>query len=192
VHWLEPDTWKLPAQLIDYWTTILVGVVAIVGSIVGAIRYGLKPLHRLRSGEGQQESISLIFVQNDQHCHWSTAQLNKQLGTHLSGRWYVTNKSERNVVILKARLDQYPTGHAYLATRHPAKRDYFRTNYPILSCLMSEVEIYLTFFPPIGRGHEPIVGDVVFTDNFGNEHRVPSRFSYIGPDMPMRLEDDHE
>jgi hypothetical protein len=177
VHWPDLNT-------LTYWGLILGAVVAI-GTILG---WFLKPLHWLRSrfkSKGQRESISLIFVQNDQHCQWSTALLNNQPGTHLCGRWYVTNNSERNVMILKARLAQHPTHHAQLVTRHPEKREYFKTNYPVMSRQMSEVVVHLTFFPPIRQGHEPIVGDVIFTDNFGNEYRVPSRFFYVGPDMPI-------
>jgi hypothetical protein len=113
-------------------------------------------------------------VQNDLNCRWSVARLNEQPGTHVHGRWHVTNSSEGDVMILKARLGKYATRFAQVSTRHPDdERDIFG-NYPVLSHRMSEVSVDLSFFPPIGREHEPIVSDVIFTDNFGDEHRVRS------------------
>jgi hypothetical protein len=35
------------------------------------------------------------------------------------------------------------------------------------------------FFPPITTGGEPLVADIIFTDNFEDEHRARSRFRYI-------------
>jgi hypothetical protein len=32
------------------------------------------------------------------------------------------------------------------------------------------------FFPPIATGNEPLVVDVIFTDNFEEEHRARSTF----------------
>ena len=40
MDWFDPNTWKLPAELIDYWKTILVGVAGIGGIILGIIRSG--------------------------------------------------------------------------------------------------------------------------------------------------------
>jgi hypothetical protein len=184
VDWFDPNTWKLPAELIGYWQTILVGLAGIGGIILGIIRYGLKPLHWLRSrvkGKAQQKGISLSFVQSDLHCHWQVAKLNDQPGTTVHGRWYVANGSETNVVILKARLGRHVSRFAQVATRHPDnKRDTFG-RYPVLSHRMSEVTVDLQFYPPIGRGHEPIISDVIFTDNYENEHRVRGQFHYLGP-----------
>ena len=38
----------------------------------------------------------------------------------------------------------------------------------------SEVVVDFTFFPPMGRGREPIVASVIFTDNYGDEHLLQS------------------
>ena len=46
----DPNTWKLPAELIGYWQTILAGLAAIGAFILGIIRCGLKPLRWLWSG----------------------------------------------------------------------------------------------------------------------------------------------
>jgi hypothetical protein len=133
----------------------------------------------------KQKGSSLSFVSNDRHCHWSGAKLNDQSGTFVNGRWHVTNSSESDVMILKARLGEYETRFAQVSTRHPDDERPIFGNYPIQSHRMSEVSADFTFFPPIGRAPKRIISDVIFTDNFGNEHRVRTRFSYIGPGQPF-------
>jgi hypothetical protein len=188
VDWIDPNTWKLPAELIGYWQTILVGLAAIAAFILGIIRWGLKPLRWLWSGtksKAPEKSILLSFVPNDQSCHWGGARLNDQPGTFVSGRWDVTNSSKSDVMILKARLGKYATRFVNVRTHHPEdERDIFG-KFPVPSFGMSEVSADFTFFPAISRGHEPIISDVIFTDNFGNEHRVSTQFSYIRPDKPF-------
>jgi hypothetical protein len=76
VDWFDPNTWKLPAELIGYAQQIIVRIVAIVGAIATIL---LKPLWWFRSrtkSKVQPKSISLIFVPNDQRCHWGGASLN--------------------------------------------------------------------------------------------------------------------
>jgi hypothetical protein len=41
VDWVDPNTWKVPAALIDNWRTILVGAVAIVGAVGSILHRGL-------------------------------------------------------------------------------------------------------------------------------------------------------
>ena len=131
--------------------------------------------------KAQQKDGSLIFVSKDLQCQWSEAISNKQSGTFISGYWNVTNSSERDVVILKARLSKYPSQLVQVLTRHPSdERNNFESKYPIYSDQMSEVSADFTFFPAIGRAPKPITSDVIFTDNFGNKYRVPTQFSFIG------------
>ena len=185
MDWFDPNTWKLPAELIGYAQTILVGLVAIVGTVATIF---LKPLRWFRSrtkSKVQQKGISLSFVQSDQHCSWSVAGLNDQSGTHVYGHWHVTNSSDSDVMILKARLGKYATHFTRVGTRHPEDERPIFGNYSIQSHQMSEVSVDFTFFPPIGRAPKPIISDVIFTDNFGYEHRVRTQFSYIGPDKPF-------
>ena len=42
-------------------------------------------------------------------------------------------------------------------------------NFPIATHQTLEVEVVLTFFLSIGRAPEPIISDVIFTDNFENQ-----------------------
>jgi hypothetical protein len=45
---------------------------------------------------------------------------------------------------------------------------------PLQAHQMSTVMIELTFMPAIHRTGEELIADVIFTDNYGDEHRVPS------------------
>ena len=132
----------------------------------------------------KRKGSSLSFVSNDRYCHWSEAKLNDQSSTFVNGRWRVTNSSESDVTILKARLGEYETRFARVGTHHPEDERPIFGDHPIQSHQMSEVSVDLTFFPPIGRAPKPIISDLIFTDNFGNEHRVRTRFPYIGSDKP--------
>ena len=181
MDWFDPDT-------LTHWGAILAAIVAIAAPI-GAILVWFEPLLRwfrtLTKSEAQQESILLRFVPNDQRCHWSVARLNDQPATHVQGRWDVTNTSKSNVMILKARLGKYTTSFADARTHHPEDEREIFGKFPVLSYQMSEISAEFTFFPPIAQGHDPIVNDVIFTDNFANEHRVPTQFRYLGSDEPF-------
>lgn len=52
---------------------------------------------------------------------------------------------------------------------------------PIPAGDMATVSINLLYFPPIGLGHEPIMADVIFTDNYEDEDRGKSaKFRFVG------------
>ena len=163
--------------MFNHWVTILLTIAA-VGGAIGQILGWFKPLVRWfqsrRKSKVRQKGISLSFVSKDPHCRWSAVQGNNQSGTFVSGVWNVTNRSEWDVTILKARLSKYSTLYVHLFKG-------FGAEYPIYPRQMSEVSADFTFFPPIGRAPKPIISDVIFTDNYGNEHRVTAQFSYIGP-----------
>ena len=173
---------------LTHWQAILAAIVAIgtpivailvVAILVWPLLSWVRTLFRRKAQ--QKDGGSLTFVSKDLQCQWSAAIRNKQSGTFVSGYWNVTNSSERDVVVLKARLSKYPSQLAQVLTRHPDdERKAFGSNYPIYSGKMSEVSVDFTFFPPIGRAPKPITSDVIFTDNFGNKYRVPTQFSFIG------------
>jgi len=46
---------------------------------------------------------------------------------------------------------------------------------------MALVTVNLMYFPSIGIGREPILADVIFTDNYEDEYRVRSaKFKFVG------------
>ena len=169
--------------MFNHWVTILLAIAA-VGGAIGQILGWFKPLVRRfqsrRKSKVRQKGISLSFVSKDPHCRRSAVQGNNQSGTFVSGVWNVTNRSEWDVTILKARLSKYQTQFVQVSTYDPSVEG-FGASHPIHSNQMSEVSADFTFFPSIGRAPKPIISDVIFTDNFRNEHRVRTQFSYIGP-----------
>jgi hypothetical protein len=177
MDWLDLNT-------LTYWGAILAAIVAI-GTPLGTIRGWLKkPLDWFRShikSKVRQKSVSLIFAQSDFDCRWSEGKQNDQSATIVYGRWHVTNASESDVTIQKARMSKYETSLVQILTGDPNARNVFGGNFPILYHNKSEVSVIFTFFPPIAQTPKPINSDVIFTDNFSNEYRVPTEFTYIGP-----------
>jgi hypothetical protein len=155
----------------------------IAGALGSVLRWGFEPLRWIWSkikSRGGRKPVALSFVLDEPQSRWSVARLGDKPGTHVHGHFYVTNTSDGDVMILKARLHKYPTDLLHVFTRHPEQNVYGR--FPVLSHQMSEVTADFSFFPPIGRDRKALVADVIFTDNFGHEHRLLSlRFGYIGP-----------
>ena len=169
--------------MFNHWVTILLTIAAVGGAIVtiyGWVRTPIRWFQSRLKSKVRQKGITLSFVSKDRHCRWSPARGNDQSGTYIAGIWNVTNSSESDVVILKARLSKYETQFVQVSAYHPSVEG-FGANYPIHSNQMSEVSADFIFFPSIGRAPKPIISDVIFTDNFRNEHRVRTQFSYIGP-----------
>jgi hypothetical protein len=182
----DPEIWKTPATLVEYWKTIFGGGLAILAVLATIFRKALPPLRWVSSKLGglrRQPRVALSFVQEDRMTTWSAARLNNQDGTHVRGVWHVTNTSERNVAVLKARIRKYQTPYAQVFTERADGNTFGRNAIP--AHRMTELVADFSFFPPIGRGREALVADVIFTDNYGDEHRVRANFLYIGPDKPI-------
>jgi len=56
----------------------------------------------------------------------------------------------------------------------------FGSKYEIPSGAISELTADFIFVPPIARLARALVADLIFTDNYGDEHRVRSTFHPIG------------
>jgi len=176
--------WPDPETLTHFWPVAIILAIAAVGSAIGKILGWFKrPLQWFRSrakGKVEQKHISLSFVPNDLHCRWSEGKLNEQSTTTVHGRWHVTNTSNSYVTLLKVRLAKHTAQLSQVSTHHYLGngREDFGT-YPIRSHQMTEVMAVLEFFPAIHHAREPIIIDAIFTDNFANEHRVPTQFFNI-------------
>jgi hypothetical protein len=120
MDWLDPNTWRTPAALLEDWRSILVGAVAIAGIVGGAFRRSRRWIvnlaSKIRSTAKAGAERPLRFVQNEQQSFWGPAMNGQEPGTQIAGHWHVTNTSDRNVVILRARLDGYPCKHSHVAT----------------------------------------------------------------------------
>jgi hypothetical protein len=168
----------------NHWVTILLTIAAVGGAIATIIGWFRAPIRWWRS----RKKKALSFAQNDVFCFWSVGKLSDQSEpvTLVSGRWRVTNSSDRDVKITNVRLSKYVHQSARLAMRNPEdERNIFvYGNFPIATHQTLEVEVVLTFFPSIGRAPEPIISDVIFTDNFENQHSVRSKFTYESKPAP--------
>jgi hypothetical protein len=123
----------------------------------------------------------LYFSTDDQASAWSPAKKDESSGTHVAGHWHVTNVSNRDFVLLKVRLEGHEATHSHVLTKGPeeAGTATYDSRNPCAARYMSRVMANFMFFPEICKGREPLVADVIFTDNYGDEHRVPSvRFKH--------------
>ena len=164
--------------MIHHWVTILLAIAAVGGAIGTIFGWFRAPIRWWRS----RKKKVLRFAQNDVFCFWTVGKLNEQSEpvTLVSSRWRVTNNSNRDVRITNVRLSKYAHQSARLGMRNPEdeRNVLVYGNFPIAPHQTLEVEVILTFFPPIGRAPEPIISDVIFSDNFENQHSVPSKFTY--------------
>jgi hypothetical protein len=171
----DPETWKQPAALFDYWKSIAGGAIAIFG-ILGAatkkgrefVRWGLLKLRR----SGRTPPHDLRFVIDDRATFWGLGTSAGRPITMVHGRWHVTKISESNVRLLRARLRRIETQQPVVITESPGV---------IAAHRMVQVEASFMVDPPIRERSQSLAADVIFTDNYGDEHRARSvRFPYRG------------
>jgi hypothetical protein len=156
--WLDPESWKAPATLVDYWKTIAGGLVVIGGAMWSAIKWGRASLAWVRSSVRRlspQRDRPLRFVADDIWANRGSCRRKvkdqEQEGTFLRSGWHVTNVSDRNIVVLKARLVGHDADYSHTTTRHPKNSEYGSRN-PILARSMSSVIVDMQFYPPICSG----------------------------------------
>jgi hypothetical protein len=189
MDWLDPAQWKDPAELIDYWKTIVVGIVAILGAFGAVLKWGFAPFRwiasQIKSRKKPPAERPLRFVLDEHQSIWSRAKSGDRQGTNVFGHWHVTNVSGRDVVLLRARLENYNAETSHVATKGTPDAQLmvptFDHKNPIPAGEMSQVIAHFSFYPPICDSREPLVVDVIFTDNYEEEYRLRSvRFPYRG------------
>jgi hypothetical protein len=178
------DTWKPAAELASDWKTIGLLLLGIAGALWrrGARLWRwLFPLLGAKPPASAGASRSLCFVTDESQSTWSVARSGNRDLTHVHGKWRVTNLSDRDVTILKARIEGHEAAYSRVATQ-VLNRNLFELGHPIPAHRTSEVFAILQFYPSIVSNGDWLAADVVFTDNHAREHRVPSvRFRYMGP-----------
>src|SRR5262245_19296054 len=111
MDWLDPEFWKPLAALADYWKTIAAAFIVIAGAVGTALKWGWKPISwaasKFRRERPPAKERPLRFVLNDQQSFWGPANRREEEGTQLHTHWHVTNISDRNFLILKARVAGY-------------------------------------------------------------------------------------
>ena len=150
--------------MFNHWVTILLTIAAVGGAIATIFGWLRAPVRWWRS----RKKKALSFAQNDLFCFWCVGKLSDQSVTLVSGRWRVTNSSDRDFKITNVRLSKYVHQSARLAMRNPEdERNIFvYGNFPIATHQTLEVEVVLTFFPCIGRAPELIISDLIFTSRW--------------------------
>jgi hypothetical protein len=164
--------------LISYWNELVRGVLVVIGLLIAVLPWDFQLLQRAWSKttgtrfHPKREPPSLRFEQDERQSSWSATRFGSSAATHLHGHWFVTNTSNRNLRLLKARVHKHGVNFTNVFTQHPDRNVFGR--YPIQPHALSEVVVDFTFFPPMGRGRDPIVASVIFTDNYGDEHLLQS------------------
>jgi hypothetical protein len=170
VDLLDPETWKPIAALADYWKSIAGAAAVLFGAIGAILKWGRKPLSWMRSkvlARTVDEKGPIRFVLDEQQSFWSTNVQN----TQVAGHWYVTNSSEKSVALLAVRMPNLPQPQ-FSRVSTQGERTFELAN-PIAPGRMSEALTTLTFIPPISHDEKnPLITDVIFTDNYGDEHRI--------------------
>src|SRR5262249_622356 len=90
------------------------GIDRVTAELLKAIRSDAsEPSHVAAGSPGFESSRKpeanrpLRFVQNEQQSFWGPSGSGNKPGTQVAGHWHVTNTSDRNLVLLRVRLDGY-------------------------------------------------------------------------------------
>jgi hypothetical protein len=125
-------------------------------------------------------SRALAFVTDRTYSFWGPAKRIDQEGTQVRGAWSVTNVSDQNYVILDARFASHRASYVNIAVEDPMAGMY-SPHYPIRAKHRVHLVANFFFFPAICRDGEILTDDVIFTDNYGEEHVVKAvQFRQMG------------
>jgi len=178
--WLDPNTWKPIADLADDWRIIIGSVVAVGGIITSVTRQGRKAIASVwrRLGGGKRRIADLRFVADDRVTFWSIGRLGTEEVTSISGTWHVTNVSAANVCLLRFRIRGENLEHMMISSGGqfagqqglvPARK-------------MEQIDAHGIIRRKVQQPRQAFVADVIFTDNYGDDHRVRKvNFTYRGP-----------
>jgi TIR domain len=159
------------------------GIDHVTSELLRAIRkdHPVSPIAAGSQGSSSRKSLTrpdgdrpLRFVQDEQRSFWASGN---EPGTQVAGHWHVTNTSDRDVVLLRVRLD-YSSAISNVTTEGMDDDLYSPTN-PIPAHRMGRVAANLLFYQSIASGSETLVADVVFTDNYEGAHRTRSTFPFV-------------
>jgi hypothetical protein len=172
--WLNPDTWKPAVELVKEWQTLAGFLILVLGTAAGWVT----GLFRWVASTFRGKAVALAgrplrFVADEYQTLHTPVGANETTGTHVVGVWDVTNVSNNNFVLLKARLRGYPD-QPNMVTGRDRNAAPYETKHVLAPHVMGRVRIDLVFCPPIHVPGKTLITDVIFTDNYGDEHTVPS------------------
>jgi hypothetical protein len=127
----------------------------------------------------------LAFVVDDNQALVSRAisrdQAGERAGSNAVAHFHVTKVSDYDVVLLKARIAGINREYSSVSTA-AGRQNQDDSRHAVHAHRMAEVMANFTFFPQAKIRTGALIRDVIFTDNYGNEHRVRAvRFKTFGP-----------
>jgi hypothetical protein len=185
VDWLNPETWILPAALFALWGKVASGAVAVAALLAliwAGIKKGWAPFRWMfgKWRSRKQRPSALAFVADDNQARITRAQSGDRVGCQAVAHFHVTNVSEYDVVLLKARLAGLEHEYSNASTA-AGRQQIYDSRHPVRARSMSDVMAIFTIFPTPKIKNGALVRDVIFTDNYSKEHRVGAvRFKVIG------------
>src|SRR5262245_46765052 len=116
--------------LVSSWQTMATGVPFFAGLLGAFLKWSFAPFRwlaskirsRKRTPERAPDSrppteAPLRFVTDDRASSWGPAKKGELPGTAVAGHWTVTNVSNRDFVLLRARLEGYQANQSYVSTK---------------------------------------------------------------------------
>jgi len=127
---------------------------------------------------------TLRFVSHPQASQWNPGTVKGQPAMQVHSKWYATNITDHNVLLLSVRLRK-PAVNGSVCVQHPHS-NYFG-NYPILPGATTEAIADFWITPPLCKPGEDYKADLIFIDQFGNDHKV-NGVCFVGqqPSPPQR------
>jgi hypothetical protein len=168
---VDPNALKEPAEWAGYIQAIVAAAVVVFGAIASATKRGREWAARMwkrLAGKPRTAKADLRFVTSDRETCWSRGTLGADEIAIFNGVWHVTNVSESPVSVLKFRVQGLVTENHLLVVDPALGR---RPGYVVAPGKISQVGMQCMLRKAM-KGKQPVVADVIFTDNFGDEHKV--------------------
>ena len=179
VDWLSPDTWKSTADLVTDWKALGTFALAIGGALW---RWGgklwrwlipkLQPMKSAAPVVAGTADRPLIFVVDDNRATHGPVGADEKTGTYVIGVWDVTNVSNSNFVLLKVRLGNHASRSSVVGVQRSDGA--YQVKGALSARRIMTVKIEVAFTPAIHVPGKDLIEDVIFTDNYGDEHKLPS------------------
>ena len=152
----------------------LAGLVAIIGSIFVAFRWGKTVFtwvatFAVRRDGPVRPRKTIQIVEHPQRPWWHMGSSGSDPAMQIVSHWYVTNVTDQPVNVLAARM-LWPKTSGAVDTKHHDRDIYGR--YVVPPGLTTEVSVDFWVKPPVRRKGEEFKATIVLTDQFGNDHKV--------------------
>jgi hypothetical protein len=181
----DPATWKSVSDELDTLKGIVTDIRTLAATLglAGLAGWVVKRFGRKKGPEPTIEpttpapprlTTDLRFVSDDQGTNWGFTSNSKRVSMNVYGHWHVTNLSDHDIRLLKARLRGHEARHVRVMAVPPDTRyAAFSSKETLRSGRLSEVQTLFIEVAPVCDEGQSLIDDVIFTDNRGDEHVVP-------------------